>query len=104
MAIFPLLPCGCNGVASDATRSHRARVESRWHLGTRWHRSRREFLWPGALGAMLGVRRSSTEGSMTRLIMIGALLASASLLTGPVHAQPKASADIKDASGKSLGE
>ena len=41
---------------------------------------------------------------MTRLIMVGALLASASLLAGPAHAQPKASADIKDASGKSLGE
>ena len=36
--------------------------------------------------------------------MVGALLASASLLAGPAHAQPKASADIKDASGKSLGE
>jgi len=41
---------------------------------------------------------------MTRLIMIGALLASASLLAGPSHAQPKASADLKDASGKLLGE
>jgi Cu-Zn family superoxide dismutase len=41
---------------------------------------------------------------MTRLILVGALLASMSLLAGPAHAQPKASADLKDASGKSLGE
>ena len=41
---------------------------------------------------------------MTRLRIAAILLASASLLAGPAYAQPKATADIKDASGKSLGE
>ena len=39
-----------------------------------------------------------------RVAIAVAALACASLLAGPAHAQPKATADIKDASGKSLGE
>ena len=39
-----------------------------------------------------------------RLTIAAAVLACASLLAGPAFAQPKATADIKDASGKSLGE
>jgi Cu-Zn family superoxide dismutase len=39
-----------------------------------------------------------------RVTIVAAALACASLLAGPAHAQPKATADIKDASGKSLGE
>jgi superoxide dismutase, Cu-Zn family len=37
-------------------------------------------------------------------LTIAAALACASLLAGPAFAQPKATADIKDAGGKSLGE
>jgi superoxide dismutase, Cu-Zn family len=57
-----------------------------------------------ALGGGRAIRRSSTEGTMTRLTIAGALLASVSLLAGPAHAQPKATAEIRDASGKVLGE
>ena len=39
-----------------------------------------------------------------RLTIAAVALACASLLAGPAFAQPKATADIKDASGKSLGE
>jgi Cu-Zn family superoxide dismutase len=39
-----------------------------------------------------------------RVTIAAAALACASLLAGPAFAQPKATADIKDASGKSLGE
>src|SRR5262245_12756480 len=39
-----------------------------------------------------------------RVIIATAVLACASLLAGAVSAQPKATADMKDASGKSLGE
>lgn len=39
-----------------------------------------------------------------RVTIAAAALVCASLLAGPVFAQPKATADIKDASGKSLGE
>ena len=41
---------------------------------------------------------------MTRLTIAGALLACVSLLAGPAQAQPKATAEIKDATGKVLGE
>lgn len=41
---------------------------------------------------------------MTRLSIAGILLACALLLAGPAQAQPKATADIKDAGGKLLGE
>ena len=41
---------------------------------------------------------------MTRLTIASALLACVSLLAGPAYAQPKATAEIKDASGKLLGE
>jgi superoxide dismutase, Cu-Zn family len=41
---------------------------------------------------------------MTRVTIAGALLASAWLAAGPVQAQPKASAELKDASGKPVGE
>ena len=41
---------------------------------------------------------------MTRLIVTGALLACIALVAGPAQAQPKATAEIKDATGKSLGE
>src|SRR5262245_50627446 len=43
------------------------------------------------------------EGAM-RVTIAAAALACASLLAGPAHAKPKATANIKDASGKSLGE
>ena len=39
-----------------------------------------------------------------RVTIAVAALACASLLAGPAHAQPKATADIRDTSGKSLGE
>src|SRR6185436_18300595 len=54
----------------------------------RWHRSRTALV---------------KEGPM-KVTIAAAALACASLLAGPAHAQPKATADIKDASGKSLGE
>jgi Cu/Zn superoxide dismutase len=57
-----------------------------------------------ALGGYGAIRRSGTEGTMTRLTIAGALLACVSLLAGPAYAQPKATAEIKDASGKLLGE
>ena len=38
------------------------------------------------------------------MTIAGALLACVSLLADPAHAQPKATAEIKDASGKLLGE
>jgi superoxide dismutase, Cu-Zn family len=41
---------------------------------------------------------------MTRLTIAAALLACVSLLASPAYAQPKATAEIKDASGKLLGE
>ena len=43
------------------------------------------------------------EGAM-RVTIAVAVLVCASWLAGPAHAQPKATADIRDASGKSLGE
>jgi superoxide dismutase, Cu-Zn family len=39
-----------------------------------------------------------------RRTIVAAAVACASLLAGPAYAQPKATADMKDASGKSLGE
>ena len=39
-----------------------------------------------------------------RVTIAVAVLVCASWLAGPAHAQPKATADIRDASGKSLGE
>jgi superoxide dismutase, Cu-Zn family len=39
-----------------------------------------------------------------RVTIAAAALACASLLAGPAYAQPKATADLRDASGKSLGE
>jgi Cu-Zn family superoxide dismutase len=41
---------------------------------------------------------------MARLTIVGVLMACMSLLSGPVEGQPKASADIKDAAGKTVGE
>ena len=41
---------------------------------------------------------------MTRVTIVSAVLACASLLAGVAEAQPKASADIKNAAGKTVGE
>src|SRR4029450_5601964 len=59
---------------------------------------------PGRSADTEAIQRWSMEGTMTRLTIGGALLACVSLLASPVYAQPKATAEIKDASGKLLGE
>ena len=41
---------------------------------------------------------------MTKLVIMGVLLACAALVAGTADAQQKASADIKDAAGKKVGE
>src|SRR4030095_8913354 len=59
---------------------------------------------PGRSADTEAIQRWSMEGTMTRLTIGGALLACVSLLASPVDAQPKATAEIKDGSGKLLGE
>ncbi len=48
--------------------------------------------------------RVPVRGIMKTLTIVGALLACASLVAGSADAQQKASADIKDATGKKVGE
>src|SRR5215475_12942996 len=54
--------------------------------------------------SLASIAHTPAKEGVMRMTIAAAALACASLLAGPAHAQPKATADIKDASGKSLGE
>jgi Cu-Zn family superoxide dismutase len=103
MADPPLRSVECNPTASGPG--------STTSIGGRWHRSRKRGGEESrALGVPPGTESygQATNGrrrsDMTRLTIAGVLLASVWLVAGPALAQPKASAELKDASGKPVGE